>query len=458
MKPAFPCPKSVFVMIRTLVITAGLTACSALPLFAQLPSWLPPHTDAGGKPLDPIVYPHPSAYFTGVTAVAFSRDGSEVAVGAGTSISMINVKTGIPRLGWSAHKGLVTSLAFASDGALVSTASDGTMKYWDAATGKEKTTAPPVNAFVALSPDGKLLAASDSGGGEVQVKDSATRKKVRSVKVDKSPGGFMAMTINRRELAFIQGGYSVGASALAISSDGRLLATGGSSVKLWDLTTGKETGMLRGNSDSIAALAFSPDGHLVASGGLEHAVKIFEVATGKELRTLAGHKNVVNAVGFSPDGRVLATGSWDNTIKFWDVESGREVLTVGMKWLWEVVKARMIECSPKSSSGSGAAPAADEECKVLVTVRHLSKSTAWIPNQHYKIFLYLSPAKHMQLRDIGWKGDRGTVKASSLTYAGVANGEEVDFVMKFDVPRDANKSELSLVLLDAAPVVLTGPE
>jgi WD40 repeat protein len=123
-----------------------------------------------------------------------------------------------------------------------------------------------------------------------------------------------------------------------------MLSTGGSSVKLWEVATGKETGMLRGNSASIAALAFSPDGRLLASGGLEHAVKVFEVAGSKELRTLVGHKNVVNAVAFSPDGRLLATGSWDNTIKFWDVESGREVLTVGMKWLWEVVSARFVEC------------------------------------------------------------------------------------------------------------------
>ncbi len=458
MKPARPNLKSILGLIRTLVLAAGLTGCLPLPLLAQLPSWLPPHTDASGKPLDPVVYPHPSAYFTGVTALAFTRDGSEVAVGAGNSISMIYVESGKPRLSWSAHKGLVTSLAFTSDGALVSTSSDGAMKYWDPATGKEQRTAPPVKAFVALSPDGKLLAASDSGGGEVQVKDSATGKKIRGFKVDKSPGGMMAMTINRRELAFIQGGLSVGASALAFSSDGRLLATGGSSVKLWDIASGKETGVLRGNSDSIAALAFSPDGRLLASGGLEHAVKIFDVAGSKELRTLAGHKNVVNAVAFSPNGRLLATGSWDNTIKFWEVESGREVLTVGMKWLWEVVKARMVECSPKSSSGSGEGQTADEECKVLVTVRHNSKVTAWLPNRHYKIFLYQGPAKHMQLRDIEWKGERETVKASSSTFAGVPSGEEVEFLMKFDVPRDANRKELSLVLLDASPAAVTPPE
>ena len=450
--------KSAIRFILTFAITTGLLVSLPLSAFGQLPSWLPPHTDANGKPLDPVVYPHPSAYFTGVTALAFNRDGTEVAVGAGTSISMINVETGKPRAAWSAHNGLVTSLAFTAEGALVSTSSDGAMKYWDPAAGKEQRTAPPVKAFVALSPDGKLLAVSDSGGGEVQVKDNITGKKVRGFKVEKSSGGMMAMTINRRELAFIQGGYSPSASALAVSSDGRVLATGGSSVKLWDIATGKETGTLRRNSDSIAALAFSPDGKLLASGGLEHAVKVFDLAGNKELHTLTGHKNVVNAVAFSADGKLLATGSWDNTIKFWDVETGREVLTVGMKWLWEVVNARMVECNPKASSGSGAAPSvAIEECKILVTVRHNSKSTAWLPNKHYKIFVFQGPAKHMQLTDIGWKGEREMVKAREVTYAAVTSGEEAEFLMKFDIPKDANKKELWLVLLDASPVSVTAP-
>jgi len=447
-------------LFRVLALVAGIACWPAEPL-AQLPAWLPAHTDASGKTLDPVVYPHPSAYFTGVTAIAFNREGTEVAVGASTSISMINVESGMPRISWNAHKGLLYTLAFTSDGALASTAGDGILKYWDVSTGKEQRPPSPVNAFVALSPDAKLLAVSDAGqggGGEVQVKDIATGKKIRSVKVERPPKGWMAITILRRELSFIQGGFSAGASALAISPDGRVLATAGSSVKLWDLATGKETAVLRGNSDAIAALAFSPDGRLVAAGGLDHGVKIFEVGSGKELRTLSGHKNVVNAVAFSPDGRRLATGSWENTIKIWEVETGREVLTVGMKWLWEVVKARMVECSPKTASASGAAQPGEEECKVLVTVRHHSKSTAWMPSQHYKVFLHLPPAKHMALRDNGWKGERQMVKAQAVTYAAVPTGEEAEFLMKFDVPKDGNKKELSLVLLDAAPVAVTLPE
>lgn len=446
--------KNIIAVTRSLILIAGLFIGSSVPAIAQLPAWLPPHVDANGQTLDPIVYPHPSAYFTGVTSLVFTPDGSEVAVGAGTSISMINVKSGLPRLVWTAHKGLVTSLAFASDGALVSTASDGTMTYWDVMTGNVQRTAPPLKAFVAFSPDGKLWAESDSGRGEVRVKDIATGKKVHGVKVEKSPGGYMAMTINRRELAFIQGGYSVGASALAFSVDGKILATAGSSVKLWDLATGKEVATLRGNSDSIAAVAFSRDGRLLASGGLDHAVKIFEVTGGKELRTLAGHQNVVNAVSFSPDGGLIATGSWDNTIKFWEAESGREILTVNLKWLWEVVKAQLMECIATTPS---AGQPGEDECKVLVTVRHYGKSPAWMPSKHYKIFLFLPPGKHMQVEDIGWKGEREMVKAGSVTYAGVASGEEAEFLMKFYLPKDVDKKELKLVLLDAAPVPVTAP-
>jgi hypothetical protein len=58
-----------------------------------------------------------------------------------------------------------------------------------------------------------------------------------------------------------------------------------------------------------------------------------------------------------------------------------------------------------------------------------------------------------------WKGDRETVKTPEVVYAGVAAGEEVEFLMKFDVPKSANRDGLALVMLDSAPVAVanTGP-
>ncbi|MBI3001776.1 MAG: caspase family protein [Deltaproteobacteria bacterium] len=85
-----------------------------------------------------------------------------------------------------------------------------------------------------------------------------------------------------------------------------------------------------GHTSRVSAMAFSPDGHLLASGTNDTTVKLWEVSTGRELRTLSGHTGFVLAVAFSTDGRLLASagGFGDNTVKFWEVETGRHVRTL----------------------------------------------------------------------------------------------------------------------------------
>src|SRR5687767_8450928 len=50
---------------------------------------------------------------------------------------------------------------------------------------------------------------------------------------------------------------------------------------------------LRGHSDGIYTLALSPDGKLLASGGRDRTIKLWDLATGKEHSTLEGHEAMV---------------------------------------------------------------------------------------------------------------------------------------------------------------------
>lgn len=83
-----------------------------------------------------------------------------------------------------------------------------------------------------------------------------------------------------------------------------------------------------GHSKGVDAVAVSPDGKLVASGGVDSTIVLWEVRTGKALRTLTGHSSGVTSVAFSPDGRRLVSGSWDGTVRLWEVETGAVVRTL----------------------------------------------------------------------------------------------------------------------------------
>ena len=114
--------------------------------------------------------------------------------------------------------------------------------------------------------------------------------------------------------------------SVAFSPDGKTLASGSrdGSIKLWDVTSGKNIATLKGHADVINSVAFSPDGKTIASGSFDKTVKLWDVASGKNTATLEGHTHWVFSVAFSPDGKTLASGSRDGSIKLWDLDAGKK--------------------------------------------------------------------------------------------------------------------------------------
>lgn len=129
---------------------------------------------------------------------------------------------------------------------------------------------------------------------------------------------------------YVQVGHSRLVAAVAFSPDGRVLATGSadSTIKFWDVASGRELKTLKGHASVVLALEFSPDGQILASSSTDKTIKIWEAATGKELKTLEGHPDMVMSVSFSPDGKRLLSGSVKSTI-VWDLATGRPVMTLG---------------------------------------------------------------------------------------------------------------------------------
>ena len=131
-----------------------------------------------------------------------------------------------------------------------------------------------------------------------------------------------------RTLTGHKGWFLPGVRAVAFSSDGRLLATGGDdkTVRLWDPATGEHLRALTGHTGMLWGVAFSPDGQLLASGDNDKTVRLWDPATGEHLRTLTGHTGTVYGVAFSPDGRLLATSGGD--ARLWDPATGLHLRTL----------------------------------------------------------------------------------------------------------------------------------
>jgi hypothetical protein len=126
----------------------------------------------------------------------------------------------------------------------------------------------------------------------------------------------------------LQGSNAV--NGVAVSPDGRraVSASVDTTLKVWDLESGRELRTLQGHSESVRGVAVSPDGRRAVSASWDKTLKIWDLETGRELRTLRGHTDYVNRVAVSSDGRRAVSASGDKTLKLWDLETGRELRTL----------------------------------------------------------------------------------------------------------------------------------
>ncbi|MBX6314156.1 MAG: serine/threonine protein kinase [Isosphaeraceae bacterium] len=115
-----------------------------------------------------------------------------------------------------------------------------------------------------------------------------------------------------RERVTLLEGHTVPVYALAVSPDGKTLASGDlrGHLRLWDLATGRSRPLVGGRPDLVAILAFSPDGRTLASvthRGAAAEVLLWDVASGRLRAALPADRGLCYALLFSPDGALLGT-------------------------------------------------------------------------------------------------------------------------------------------------------
>lgn len=105
---------------------------------------------------------------------------------------------------------------------------------------------------------------------------------------------------------------------LAFSPDNGRVAAGSWSgdVGTLDLRTGAVR-RFEGVSQSVNDVTWSSDGRRLASGGSDRKVRLWDVKTGRDLGVIGRHDAEVNAVWFTRDGRTLCSVDGGGTLKLW---------------------------------------------------------------------------------------------------------------------------------------------
>jgi serine/threonine protein kinase/WD40 repeat protein len=229
------------------------------------------------------------------TCAALSSDGALAATGAKDGLVVVwEPRAGLPLLTLAGHRAAVTEVAFAPDGALVSTSADGVARVWDLLEERPRASLeggpPGVAAIAAIASNAALVAlVAPDGASRVWPLEGAAR--------------------------LLAADGPAGAAALH-PDGGRLLVSGGGRLRVRDLTSGAATRAFDG--PDATCLAVSPDGARALSGHGDGVVRLWDLARGAEVALLRGHAGPVHRVVFEGADLASSAGS-DGTWRLWDL-------------------------------------------------------------------------------------------------------------------------------------------
>jgi WD40 repeat protein len=322
-------------------------------------TWLCPQTatlTGPGAPLRRILRGTPDF----VTAVAVSADARFAVSGSyRRDVRVWDLDRGLPlarfvgeRAGSSYPEGAggdaITAVVLVGDSVLAASA-DRCVYLIDRVTGKGEMVVrgETDNLFaVALSADGGTMVAGpkDLWGGvdfRVQVWDVRSRQLTRRLDgegypiehVVVSPGGDLAVAASRAGALTIWDtatgvvrwtGSDAAVTAMALSTDGSLLATGHESGQILVRRSGADEPAHRlvAGGGTVGALAFV-DAHRLVGGIRDGTVFVRDLVAGEGIDRLPAQGSPVFAVAGCPDLGVLVSGFADGAMRCWDVRAPR---------------------------------------------------------------------------------------------------------------------------------------
>ncbi len=278
--------------------------------------WLTRYLMAEMSSSDQVLFGHAQQ----VMAIAVSSADKLVATGGNDdTVKFWDVQNGELIASHSTNES-VTSVDFAPDGKTLAYADrSNRVVILDCRTQQRLVEFAPFKqdiASVKFGPDGNTLVAALLGKDSFRAIDDRDYANIEPPKI-------YILSIKDQSISQTLEGHSHEITALSMSSDGDTLASGDMSGRccFWRMVEGKYTleKSIKTHSLGTRGLAISHDGKQLATAGGDRTVKLWDVKSWENTKTFAGHKNVVHSVDFSPDGSQVVSASSDESAIVWNV-------------------------------------------------------------------------------------------------------------------------------------------
>lgn len=197
-----------------------------------------------------------------------------------------------------------------------------------------KKVAPVASANNITDTNQKLIEGSSSGPsnaltlrikGQEQEQPRSTLSSFQQAMIQEKPQWHAPWKLMR-----VMSGHIGWVRCIAVDRDNEWFATGSndSTIKIWDLASGKLRLTLTGHSLTVRDLAISDRHPYMFSVGDDKMVKCWDLEHNKTMRDYHGHKGGVYAAEVHPTLDLLATAGRDCVVKLWDIRSRTAVQTL----------------------------------------------------------------------------------------------------------------------------------